>query len=117
MTSIDQVLKSKFTDDKHRFAVNLVYTASWFKNLYTDFLKSYDLSSPQFNILRILRGNGDWLPMTTVKERMVENSPNATRLADKLVDKKLIERERSASDRRVVFVKITATGLALLKKN
>jgi len=116
MASIDEVLKSKFTDDKHRFAVNLVYTANWFKNLYSDFLNTFGISSPQFNILRILRGAKDWLAMTTVKERMVEKSPNVTRLADKLIEKKLIERKRSETDRRVVFVKITDAGLNLLKR-
>jgi len=84
MASIDDdILKSNFANDQHRFGANLVYTADWFKNLFTDFLKEYGLSSPQFNILRILKGHGDWLAMTTVKERMVEASPNLTRLADK----------------------------------
>lgn len=82
--------------------------------MFSDFIKPFDLSSPQFNILRILRGEGDWIPMNVVKERMIEKSPNATRLADKLISKNLIERQRSDTDRRVVFVKITAIGLELL---
>jgi DNA-binding MarR family transcriptional regulator len=45
---------------------------------------------------------------------MIERAPNATRLMDKLCDKKLIERERCENDRRVVYAKITNQGLALL---
>ena len=52
--------------------------------------------------------------MQIVKDRMIERAPNATRLMDKLCDKTLIERERCDHDRRVVYVKITNQGLALL---
>jgi DNA-binding MarR family transcriptional regulator len=51
-----------------------------------------------------------------VKDRMIERAPNATRLMDKLCDKFFIERERCEHDRRVVYVKITKTGLELLSK-
>jgi len=114
MASIEKEVNSSLKDDKQRFVVNLMYTSGWIRNMFSEFIKPFDLSSPQFNILRILRGEGDWLAMNVVKERMIEKSPNATRLADKLISKNLIERQRSDSDRRVVFVKITANGLELL---
>jgi DNA-binding MarR family transcriptional regulator len=47
---------------------------------------------------------------------MIERSPNATRLMDKLCDKGLIERMRCEEDRRVVFVEINKNGLGLLDK-
>ncbi len=77
-------------------------------------LTKYDLSAPQFNILRILRGAGTPLNMQSVKERMIETSPNATRLMDKLYDKGLISRVRCEKDRRVVYVQIVEPGLKLL---
>ena len=63
-----------------------------------------------------MRGAGDEITVKTVKERMIRKSPNATRLMDKLNDKKLIERSRCDNDRRVVYVKITNKGLQLLEK-
>lgn len=69
---------------------------------------------PQFNILRILRGAKEALSVHTVKGRMIEKSPNTTRLMDKLIDKGLIDRVRCESDRRVVYVSITEKGLDLL---
>jgi len=116
MTSIDEEINSKFPNDKVRMMVNLMFTTNCIKNQFTDFLKPYDISSQQFNILRILRGNEDWLAMNIVKERMIEKAPNATRLADKMIAKGLIERQRCDTDRRVVFVNITKEGLKLLKK-
>jgi len=114
MASIDKEIKTNFKNDKHRFVTNLMFTSTYIKNMMSKTLKPFDLSSEQFNILRILRGAGDWTAMNVVKDRMVEKSPNATRLADKLINKELIERERCDSDRRVVFVKISTKGLELL---
>lgn len=115
MASIDEEIKSKFKDDRQRFIVNLTYTAGWLRNKHIEFLRPFDVSPQQFNILRILRGAGDWMAMSVVKDRMVEKAPNATRLADKLLDKELIERRRCDDDRRVVYVQITQKGLNLLK--
>jgi DNA-binding MarR family transcriptional regulator len=114
MGTIDEEIKSKFKDDRHRFIVNLMYTAGWLRNKHIDSLRPFDVSPQQFNILRILRGGADWMPMSVVKDRMVEKAPNATRLADKLLDKGLIVRRRCDDDRRVVYVEITGAGLGLL---
>ncbi len=114
MARIEEEVNMVFQDDRHRFITNLVFTASWFKMLVTEYLKPYGLSLQQHNILRILRGAGDWLAMSDVKSRMIDKSPNATRLADKLLDKRLIERKRSDTDRRIVYVRISKAGLKLL---
>jgi DNA-binding MarR family transcriptional regulator len=79
-------------------------------------MSSFGLTMPQFNILRILRGAGTEITVNTVKDRMIEKSPNTTRLMDKLIDKGLISRVRCGDDRRVVFVEITKDGLELLKQ-
>lgn len=116
MATIDEEVKAKFMNERHRFATNLVFTSGWIKNLFEKEIKPYGISGQQFNILRILRGAKDWMAMNDVKSIMIEKSPNATRLADKLLDKHLIERNRSETDRRVVYVRISKEGLELLKK-
>ena len=103
-------------NDKHRFVVNMMFTANHIRSLFEELLKPFGLTNPQFNILRILRGAGDWKTMGDVKELMIEKSPNTTRLVDKLLDKELIQRERDANDRRVVYIKITTKGLNVLKQ-
>jgi len=114
MLSIDEEIKTRFTNDKHRALTNIIYTAQWVKKQFDAFILDYGLTGPQFNILRILRGAGDWTSMNKIKDLMIEKSPNATRLCDKLVAKELVARKKSDTDGRVVFLKISDAGLALL---
>jgi DNA-binding MarR family transcriptional regulator len=83
-------------------------------NLQNGFMSKFDLTMPQFNILRILRGANEAINVNTVKERMIEKSPNTTRLMDKLIEKELINRIRCEKDRRVVYVEISMKGLDVL---
>ena len=66
--------------------------------------------------MRILRGAEKAITVNEVKERMIQKSPNVTRLMDKLFDKQLIERTRCENDRRVVYIKIKKKGNELLEK-
>ena len=113
---IEEAIQSKFQSPQHRAVVNIRYTANFLSNIQNNFMAKFDLSMAQFNILRILRGAKKHINVNTVKERMVEKSPNTTRLMDKLIEKGLIERVRCEDDRRVVYVSITEDGLGLLTK-
>lgn len=113
---IDEILKAKFKNNQIKAVANLSYTASLISYHQNHFMEKFGLSMPQFNILRILRGSNELLSVNTVKERMVEKSPNTTRLLDKLIDKDLINRIRCESDKRILFVEITQKGLALLSE-
>ena len=64
--------------------------------------------------MKILNGAQEPLKVQTIKDRMIERSPNATRLMDKLCDKQLIERIPCPDDRRVVHIEITSKGEDLL---
>jgi DNA-binding MarR family transcriptional regulator len=80
-------------------------------------LKEFGLTGTQYNALRILRGAGsDGLPCSEVGERMITRDPDITRLLDRLQKRGLVERTRDKNDRRVVFGKITAAGLKLLRE-
>jgi len=115
MASIDEEIKTKFLNDKHRFITNLVFTSNWFQSQVVEFLKPYQLSQQQFNILRILRGANDWVSMNDIKELMVDKFHNTTRLSDKLLDKGLVDRNRCEHDRRIVYLAISKKGLDLLE--
>lgn len=79
-------------------------------------MSTFGLSMPQFNILRILRGANEAITVNTVKSRMVEKSPNTTRLLDKLLEKKFIQRIPCKADRRQTYVQITNAGLDMLSE-
>lgn len=113
---IDDILQTKFKSPQQKAIINIRFTSNFLGNVQQNSMNQYDLTMPQFNILRILRGAGDAINVNTVKDRMIEKSPNTTRLMDKLIDKGLIERIRCEKDRRVVFVKISQHGLAILSE-
>ena len=82
------------------------------------FLKtSADLTVPQYNVLRVLRGSHPTrLTSTDVGDRMIARDPDVTRLVDRLATRGLVARVRSRQDRRVVEVGVTEKGLAVLRE-
>jgi DNA-binding MarR family transcriptional regulator len=79
-------------------------------------VKTAGLTSPQYNVLRILRGAGRaGLACREIGERMISRDPDITRLLDRMEKRKLITRERQSDDRRVVKTSVTPEGLELLK--
>jgi DNA-binding MarR family transcriptional regulator len=74
-----------------------------------------DLTTSQYNVLRILRGSHPKaLTAGEIGERTIARDPDITRLVDRLHARGLVKRVRSEQDRRVVEVKITSKGLDLL---
>ncbi|MEM6517275.1 MAG: MarR family transcriptional regulator [Bacteroidota bacterium] len=115
MGDLSKDIQSKFPSNRVKAMLNIIYTANWISSCQNEFFKDFGISPQQYNILRILRGAKEPLPVQTIKERMIERSPNATRLMDKLCAKDCIERLPSETDRRVVKIAITEQGRKLLK--
>jgi len=80
----------------------------------SEVLKAEELSSNQYNVLRILRGSPEGLPCGEIGNRMITRDPDITRLLDRLEKRGLIRRSREARDRRLVMAGITSEGLELL---
>jgi DNA-binding MarR family transcriptional regulator len=92
--------------------LNVARTANVLAQGLTELLKSHDLTSTQYNVLRILRGAGTkGLAAGEVGERMITRDPDVTRLLDRLERRGLVERWRCREDRRVVYTRITPAGL------
>jgi DNA-binding MarR family transcriptional regulator len=79
-------------------------------------LREHGLTGSQYNVLRILRGEGTPLPMAEIASRTIQVVPGITGLVDRLEAAGLVRRDRSTADRRVIFVGITPKGLAVLAK-
>jgi DNA-binding MarR family transcriptional regulator len=117
VATIGEELVSRFESEQQKAVLNILFTSNWLRNGQTLMLAPYGISIQQYNILRILRGaKGERMNMHSVKERMIDRAPNATRLTDKLLAKGLVERERCDQDRRVVYIRIGEKGLDLLKE-
>jgi DNA-binding MarR family transcriptional regulator len=79
-------------------------------------MKTEDLSAPQYNVLRILRGAAEGLTCGEIGNRMITRDPDITRLLDRLEKRGLISRSRDTADRRVVLTRITNEGLDVLSR-
>ena len=100
-----------------RTVINIMYTSRIVEEAVMAVLKPYDLSIPQYNVLRILRGQkGKPANLSTIQERMVDKNSNTTRLVDKLIRKGWAQRQICAHNRRKVEITITDSGLEILKE-
>ena len=111
----DEIKQTHFQDEHQKAIINLVYTAGWLQLRQACAFKQFALTSPQFNVLRILRGQHP-RPATVALliERMLDKTSNASRIVDRLEEKKLVTRTVCPSNRRAVDICITPPGLALL---
>jgi DNA-binding MarR family transcriptional regulator len=95
--------------------LSIVRTAAILEHAMAQALKPYGLTVTQYNVLRILRGAGEGgLCRNEIGERLLRQVPDVTRLLDRLTDLKLIGRERTDPDRRMVRTHITPKGLKIL---
>ena len=109
----------KFTSLEHEVYLSLQRLALSFAHDVAELFKTFELSAPQFNILRILRGavergEDEGLACGEIGERLLAHAPDLTRLLDRMALQGLVVRTRGNSDRRVVTTQITERGLALL---
>lgn len=96
--------------------LNLVRTSSQLMIHFDRLFATFGLTSSQYNILRILRGEGQPLPILEIANRMIVVVPGITGLIDRLELAGMVQRERSVNDRRVVFVSITKLASETLSK-
>ena len=106
-----------FQSERHKALVNIMYTEGWIRNRMSATLKPFDLTSQQYNVLRILRGSSPKaLSTSCIRSRMLDKMSDASRIVDRLLKKELIERKTCTTDKRLVDVLITQSGLDLLSK-
>lgn len=115
---IEEIIKSSVAmEDSKKVILNLMYTQTVIADKFNEILKPHDLSSEQYNVLRILRGQkGCPANMCLIQERMIAKNSNTTRLIDKLLLKELVTREVCPENRRKIEVQITQKGLDLLSE-
>jgi DNA-binding MarR family transcriptional regulator len=113
---IEEEIKSTVTLSlAKKVLLNLSFTRHEIGDKFLEILKPYDLSSEQYNVLRILRGQkGKPANMACIQERMIAKTSNTTRLVDKLLSKELVIRKVCPENRRKMEITITDKGLAVL---
>ncbi len=113
----DEIKQSKFANEFQKLAINLIFTGNWLNAKSSEYLKQFGITIQQYNVLRILRGRyPEPATVNLIIERMLDKMPNASRIVDKLLLKKFVERKTCTEDRRCVDVMITEKGLKLLSE-
>jgi DNA-binding MarR family transcriptional regulator len=108
--------KIPFTSREAEVYLSLLRTTDALQTQVEAQLKEFCLTGTQYNALRILRGAGpEGLPCREIGERMITRDPDITRLLDRLEDRGFVQRTRARHDRRVIYGRITAAGLKLLR--
>lgn len=76
---------------------------------------AHGITAQQYNALRVLRSlHPAAVSTSALGTRLVSRAPDMTRLLDRLEDRGLVARRRAAENRRVVEVRITPQGRALV---
>ena len=114
---LQQRLKMRPIDDPVvEGMLNLLVTGAALRELAETEFGRFGLTSSAYNVLRILRGSPDGLPRGEIGQRLVNPSPDVTRLIDRLARRGLVRRQRGRTDRRLSLTRITPKGLALLEQ-
>jgi DNA-binding MarR family transcriptional regulator len=116
MSLESDIQQTRFRNEYQKTVINLIYTYNWVSEQNKKFFEREDITPQQFNILRILRGAGKPLSTLQIRQRMLDKMSDTSRIVDRLVKKGLVKKVVCKSDRRLVDVSISDTGLELLEK-
>lgn len=116
MSIENEINQPNFRNEYQKSLINLIYTYNWMTEKIKIYLDRYDITSQQFNILRILRGAGVPISTLQIRQRMLDKMSDTSRIVDRMVRKNLVTKTVSAVDKRLVDVAISATGSQLLEK-
>lgn len=113
----DRIKTSRFQDDWHKATINVLFTNNWLTNLLEERASRLSITLQQFNVLRILRGQYPKpASNATIRERMINSTPDISRLVERIVTKGFVTRTKNKTDKRAVDLLITEKGLQLLEE-
>lgn len=113
----DRIKQPYFASPAQEALLNILVTSSWLLNELVAVMAPFSVTPTQYNVLHILRGSHPGkLPCTAIGRRMLDRTPDVTRLLNRLERAGLVTRSRSSHDKRVVEVGITEKGLRLLAR-
>lgn len=102
--------KRPFRSPLEEVALNILRTSDQLQICFTRLFRDYGLTPSQYNVLRILRGQGNPLPILEIASRTITVVPGITGLIDRLEEAGFVNRLRCEKDRRVIYVALTEQG-------
>lgn len=116
--NIEQALsrKGNFRNENHKAVVNVQFSGLWLQEKMSGDLEHYNLSYPQYNIIRILYRAGEPLSTLQIRHSMMDKMSDTSRIVDRLIAKKFVKKTVSKKDKRLVDVVLSSKGKKLIKK-
>ncbi len=112
----NEINQRKFRTEYQKARINIIYTHNWLSEKINSIFEKWEITPQQFNILRILRGEGKPLSTLQIRQRMLDKMSDTSRIVDRLLKKGLVKKTPNGEDRRLVDVVITSKGRKLLEK-
>jgi len=113
----DEIKQKKFSSEIEKVLVNLIYTYNHFQYKLEKIFKEFKITSQQYNILRILKGQyPNSISLVEIKNRMLDKNSDVSRIVERMRQKKLLTRKINPKNRREVEICITQKGLDLLEE-
>jgi len=112
----NEINQRRFRNEYQKAILNILYTNNWLSEKIAIIFDEWDITPRQFNILRILRGEGKPLSTLQIRQRMLDKMSDTSRIVDRLVKKGMVRKTPNDEDKRLVDVVITPRGRKLLEK-
>lgn len=112
----EEISQKKFRNAHQKSVINILFTGSWLQLQIKSFMKEFDVTPQQYNVLKILKGQFP-TPVTTslIRDRMLDKMSDVSRIVSRLQEKKLVDVCRSSADKRLVDIVIAESGMKLLE--
>lgn len=105
----------QFRNEYQKASVNLIFSCNWLNERIKNIIDEADITTQQYNILRILRGSQKPLSTLQIRDRMLDKMSDTSRIVDRLIKKDLVAKTICAADKRLVDICITDKGKKLLE--
>jgi len=106
--------KRPFESPEQEAALALLRSSDQLQIRFARLFREHGLTPSQYNVLRILRGEGKPLPILEIASRTIAVVPGITGLIDRLEQVDFVNRLRCETDRRIVYVALTDRGAKTL---
>lgn len=116
MSINNEINQKTFRNEHQKAMINLIYTYNWLTERSRPIFERYDITSQQFNILRILRGASEPLSTMQIRQRMLDKMSDTSRLVDRMIKKGFVKKVVCKADKRLVDVTIAEKGRKLLEQ-
>ena len=103
-----------FASPDQETALSILRTSDQLQIRFARMFREHGLTPSQYNVLRILRGEGQPLPILEIASRTIAVVPGITGLIDRLEQAGFVNRVRCERDRRVIYVALTDHGTRTL---